>query len=759
MKNLTLFGCLLAVSTIFTSCQNKNEQIADLDAKSGATKQSNSNLKATSNSDWWPNQLNLTILRQNSALSNPMAENFNYIEEFNKLDYDALKSDIRKVLTESQDWWPADFGHYGGLFIRMAWHSAGTYRTGDGRGGSRSGQQRFAPLNSWPDNANLDKARRLLWPIKQKYGKQISWADLMVLTGNVALEDMGFETFGFAGGREDTWEPEIDVYWGAENKWLSDESRYSGNRKLENPLAAVQMGLIYVNPEGPNGNPDPMLAAEDIRQTFGRMGMNDEETVALIAGGHTLGKAHGAGDASNVGPDPEAAGIEEQGFGWKSTYKSGKGADAITSGLEVTWTATPTKWSHLFFFSLFENEWELTKSPSGGHQWVAKGEPKMMVPDAFDSEKKHKPTMFTTDLSLRFDPGFEKISRKFYENPELFNKAFARAWFKLTHRDMGPKTTYLGPEAPAEDLIWQDPIPVINHELINKQDIESLKSIILNSGLTISEMVSTAWASASTYRESDRRGGANGARIRLAPQKDWEANNPDQLAKVLAVLEKIQSDFNAKSTNKKVSVADLIVLAGDAAIEKAAANAGHPVTIPFVPGRMDALQEQTDVNSFAVLEPMADGFRNYLKTKYTILTEELLIDKAQLLTLTAPEMTVLVGGMRSLNANYDGSNKGIFTDKKDELTNDFFTNLLDMSTEWKATSDSKEVFEGLDRKTGKHKYTATRADLIFGSNSELRALAEVYASADAKEKFINDFVAAWDKVMKLDRFDLVYTKN
>lgn len=759
MKNLTLFGCLLAVSTIFTSCQNKNEQIADLDAKSGATKQSNSNLKATSNSDWWPNQLNLTILRQNSALSNPMAENFNYIEEFNKLDYDALKSDIRKVLTESQDWWPADFGHYGGLFIRMAWHSAGTYRTGDGRGGSRSGQQRFAPLNSWPDNANLDKARRLLWPIKQKYGKQISWADLMVLTGNVALEDMGFETFGFAGGREDTWEPEIDVYWGAENKWLSDESRYSGNRKLENPLAAVQMGLIYVNPEGPNGNPDPMLAAEDIRQTFGRMGMNDEETVALIAGGHTLGKAHGAGDASNVGPDPEAAGIEEQGFGWKSTYKSGKGADAITSGLEVTWTATPTKWSHLFFFSLFENEWELTKSPSGGHQWVAKGEPKMMVPDAFDSEKKHKPTMFTTDLSLRFDPGFEKISRKFYENPELFNKAFARAWFKLTHRDMGPKTTYLGPEAPAEDLIWQDPIPVINHELINKQDIESLKSIILNSGLTISEMVSTAWASASTYRESDRRGGANGARIRLAPQKDWEANNPDQLAKVLAVLEKIQSDFNSKSTNKKVSVADLIVLAGDAAIEKAAANAGHPVTIPFVPGRMDALQEQTDVNSFAVLEPMADGFRNYLKTKYTILTEELLIDKAQLLTLTAPEMTVLVGGMRSLNANYDGSNKGIFTDKKDELTNDFFTNLLDMSTEWKATSDSKEVFEGLDRKTGKHKYTATRADLIFGSNSELRALAEVYASADAKEKFINDFVAAWDKVMKLDRFDLVYTKN
>ncbi|WP_274476389.1 catalase/peroxidase HPI [Mangrovimonas aestuarii] len=759
MKNLTLFGCLLAVSTIFTSCQNKNEQIADLDAKSGATKQSNSNLKATSNSDWWPNQLNLTILRQNSALSNPMAENFNYIEEFNKLDYDALKSDIRKVLTESQDWWPADFGHYGGLFIRMAWHSAGTYRTGDGRGGSRSGQQRFAPLNSWPDNANLDKARRLLWPIKQKYGKQISWADLMVLTGNVALEDMGFETFGFAGGREDTWEPEIDVYWGAENKWLSDESRYSGNRKLENPLAAVQMGLIYVNPEGPNGNPDPMLAAEDIRQTFGRMGMNDEETVALIAGGHTLGKAHGAGDASNVGPDPEAAGIEEQGFGWKSTYKSGKGADAITSGLEVTWTATPTKWSHLFFFSLFENEWELTKSPSGGHQWVAKGEPKMMVPDAFDSEKKHKPTMFTTDLSLRFDPGFEKISRKFYENPELFNKAFARAWFKLTHRDMGPKTTYLGPEAPAEDLIWQDPIPVINHELINKQDIESLKSIILNSGLTISEMVSTAWASASTYRESDRRGGANGARIRLAPQKDWEANNPDQLAKVLAVLEKIQSDFNSKSTNKKVSVADLIVLAGDAAIEKAAANAGHPVTIPFVPGRMDALQEQTDVNSFAVLEPMADGFRNYLKTKYTIPTEELLIDKAQLLTLTPPEMTVLVGGMRSLNANYDGSNKGIFTDKKDELTNDFFTNLLDMSTEWKATSDSKEVFEGLDRKTGKHKYTATRADLIFGSNSELRALAEVYASADAKEKFINDFVAAWDKVMKLDRFDLVYTKN
>lgn len=763
MKKTLTFYVLLALGAVVTACQEKPtqdvEKVAEVDGKSGATKKSRSNMNANSNSDWWPNQLNLTILRQNSSLSDPMEEDFNYIEAFNSLPYDSVKSDIRKVLTDSKDWWPADFGHYGGLFIRMAWHSAGTYRSADGRGGSRSGQQRFAPLNSWPDNANLDKARRLIWPVKQKYGNKISWADLMVLTGNVALEDMGFKTFGFAGGREDVWEPEIDVYWGAEEKWLEDSKRYSGERELENPLAAVQMGLIYVNPEGPNGNPDPLLAAEDIRATFGRMGMNDEETVALIAGGHTLGKAHGAGPASNVGPEPESAGIEEQGFGWKSKYKSGKGADAITSGLEVTWTATPTKWSHMFFFSLFENEWELTKSPAGGHQWVAKGEPKMMVPDAYEKGKTHKPTMFTTDLSLRMDPGFEKISRKFYENPELFNEAFARAWFKLTHRDMGPKTTYLGPEAPTEDLIWQDPIPAVDHELINAKDIASLKSQILNSGLSISEMVTTAWASASTYRGSDRRGGANGARIRLAPQKDWEVNNPEQLAKVLGVLENIQKDFNTKSGSKKVSMADLIVLAGAAGVEKAASNAGYSVKVPFTPGRMDATQEQTDIESFKLLEPMADGFRNYLKTRYTISTEELLIDKAQLLTLTAPEMTVLVGGMRAMGANYDGSKHGIFTEKKEALTNDFFVNLLDMSTEWSAADDTKEKFEGKDRKTGEVKYTATRADLIFGSNSELRALAEVYASADAEEKFVHDFVAAWDKVMKLDRFDLIYPQN
>ncbi|MDW7690959.1 catalase/peroxidase HPI [Flammeovirgaceae bacterium SG7u.111] len=753
MKKIIAFLTLLTLSAVIPACQEKKAQeMVEADGESGATKKE----KPTTNRDWWPNQLNVSILRQNSFLSNPMKDSFNYIEEFNSLDYDSLKSDIRKVLTESQDWWPADFGHYGGLFIRMAWHSAGTYRSADGRGGSRAGQQRFAPLNSWPDNANLDKARRLIWPIKQKYGKKISWADLMVLTGNVALEDMGFKTFGFAGGREDVWEPELDVYWGAEKKWLGDEKRYSGDRELENPLAAVQMGLIYVNPEGPNGNPDPLLAADDIRATFGRMGMNEEETVALIAGGHTLGKAHGAGDASHVNHDPESADIEEQGFGWKSDYKSGKGADAITSGLEVTWTSTPARWSHMFFFSLFEHEWELTKSPAGAHQWVAKGEPKMTVPDAYDSEKRHKPTMFTTDLSLRMDPSFEKISRRFYENPELFNDAFARAWFKLTHRDMGPKTTYLGPEAPTEDLIWQDPIPAVDHQLINKSDIANLKSTILNSGLTISEMVTTAWASASTYRGSDRRGGANGSRIRLAPQKDWEVNNPAQLAKVLAVYDKIQADFNAKSGAKKVSMADLIVLAGAAAVEKAAANAGYTVDVPFVPGRMDATQEQTDIASFGLLEPMVDGFRNYLKTQYTISTEELLIDKAQLLTLTAPEMTVLVGGMRSLGTNYDGSKKGVFSDSKDELNNDFFVNLLDMSTEWKKADETKELFNGLDRKTGELKYTATRADLIFGSNSELRALAEVYASDDAKEKFIYDFVAAWDKVMKLDRFDLVY---
>jgi catalase-peroxidase len=751
MKNLILLFLIAFSSALFTACQEKSETV---DGYSGATTKSVSNMKATSNSDWWPNQLNLSMLRQNSSLSSPMGEDFNYIEEFNSLDYEALKKDISEVLTESQDWWPADYGNYGGLFIRMAWHSAGTYRTGDGRGGSRSGQQRFAPLNSWPDNVNLDKARRLLWPIKQKYGDKISWADLFILTGNVALESMGFETIGFAGGREDVYEPNMDVYWGKETKWLDDE-RYKGERELENPLAAVQMGLIYVNPEGPNGNPDPVLAAIDIRETFGRMGMNDEETVALIAGGHTLGKTHGAGPASNVGTEPEAAAIEEQGFGWKSTYKSGKGADAISSGLEVIWTSTPTQWSQLFFFNLFENEWELIKSPAGAHQWEAKN-PKMMVPDAFDSEKMHNPTMLTTDLSLRFDPVYEKISRDFYENPEKFNDAFARAWFKLTHRDMGPKTTYLGPEAPTEDMIWQDPIPAVNHELINSRDIAALKTSLLNSGLSISEMVSTAWASASTYRESDRRGGANGARIRLAPQKDWEVNNPKQLARVLAVLEKIQSDFNAKSGAKKVSLADLIVLAGNAGVEKAAANAGYPIEVPFTPGRMDATQEQTDVASFELLEPMADGFRNYLKTRYTISTEELLIDKAQLLTLTPPELTVLVGGMRALNANYDGSKHGIFTASKDKLNNEFFVNLLDMSTEWKATSDTKEEFEGKDRKTGAAKYTATRADLIFGSNSELRALAEVYGGSNANEKFVKDFATAWEKVMNLDRFDLIY---
>lgn len=748
----------LLITTMWSAmAQEKKEYAAPVDGYSGATKKSSSAMRATSNAAWWPNQLDLSILRQHSNLSNPMGNDFNYAKEFNSVDYEALKADIRALMTNSQDWWPADFGHYGGLFIRMAWHSAGTYRSGDGRGGSRSGQQRFAPLNSWPDNANLDKARRLVWPIKQKYGNKISWADLMVLTGNVALESMGFKTFGFAGGREDVYEPELDVYWGSEGKWLDDKNRYTGDRKLENPLAAVQMGLIYVNPEGPNGNPDPVLAAFDIRDTFGRMGMNDEETVALIAGGHTLGKTHGAGPASHVGPEPEAAPIEEQGFGWKSSYKSGKGEDAITSGLEVIWTSTPVTWSQGFFKSLFENEWELTKSPAGAHQWVAKN-PKVMFPDAFDANKKHKPTMLTTDLSMRMDPVYEKISRKFYENPELFNEAFARAWFKLTHRDMGPNTTYLGPEAPKEDLIWQDPIPALNHPLVTDQDIAALKATLLNSGLSISELVSTAWASASTYRESDRRGGANGARIRLAPQRNWEVNNPAQLNKVLAALEKIQADFNAKSGAKKISMADLIVLAGTAAVEKAANNAGYAVKVPFSAGRMDATQEQTDVKSFELLEPMADGFRNYLKTQYTLSTEELLVDKAQLLTLTAPEMTVLVGGMRALQANYDGSKHGVFSDKKDMLTNEFFVNLLDMSSEWKAIDDTKEKFQGVDRKTGAAKYTATRADLIFGSNSELRALAEVYAQEDSKEKFVKDFVAAWTKVMNLDRFDLIYKK-
>lgn len=708
-------------------------------------------LKGTSNKDWWPNQLNLEVLRQNSQKSNPMGEDFDYKKEFESLDYFALKEDLKKLMTQSNELWPADFGNYGPLFIRMAWHSAGTYRTGDGRGGSRAGQQRFAPLNSWPDNANLDKARRLLWPIKQKYGKKISWADLMILTGNVALESMGFPTYGFAGGREDVWEPESNVYWGSETKWLDDVRHNQG--KLENPLAASQMGLIYVNPEGPGGNPDPIEAAKAIRETFGRMGMNDYETTALNAGGHTFGKTHGAGPASHVGPDPEAAPIEEQGLGWKSSYKSGKGKDAITSGLEVTWTGKPTQWNYGFFKILFDNEWELTKSPAGAHQWKAKNG-KATIPDAFDPNKKHIPTMLTTDLAFRFDPEYSKIARKFYENPKEFEEAFAKAWFKLTHRDMGPKTTYLGPEVPKEDLIWQDPIPALNHELVNDEDIKQLKKQLLNSGLTISEMVSTAWASASTYRGSDRRGGANGARIRLLPQRNWEANNPKQLEKVLATLEKIQKEFNAKNKKKKVSMADLIVLAGTAAVEKAAQNAGYNVNVPFTPGRMDASQEQTDVESFAVLEPIADGFRNYLKTKYTVSTEALLVDKAQLLTLTAPEMTVLVGGMRALHANYNNSDYGIFSSIKDMLSNEFFVNLLDLNTEWKAIDDTKEVFEGKDRVTGKKKWTATRADLIFGSNSELRALAEVYASDDAKEKFVNDFIAAWTKVMNLDRFDI-----
>ena len=753
MKKIILFIGLLMISIFFTACQPKKAT----DALSGATvvKKSDLNKRSAANSDWWPNRLNLDLLRKHSSLTSPMNEEFDYVKEFKSLDYLALKKDLRALMSDSQDWWPADYGSYAGLFIRMAWHNAGTYRSGDGRGGSRSAQQRFAPQNSWPDNANLDKARRLLWPIKKKYGNKISWADLMILTGNVALESTGFKTFGFAGGRTDVWEPNEDVYWGAEEKWLDDSKRYKGDRKLENPLAAVQMGLIYVNPEGPNGNPDPLLAANDIRETFGRMGMNDEETVALIAGGHTLGKAHGAASASHVGPDPEASPIEAQGLGWKSDYKSGKGADAITSGLEVVWTSTPTKWSHLFFFNLFENEWVLTKSPAGAHQWEPKN-PKMMVPDANDSEKMVKPGMFTTDLALRFDPVYEKIARKFYKNPDTFDEAFARAWFKLTHRDMGPKSTYLGQEAPTEDLIWQDPIPVANYKTISDNDIKSLKKEILNSGLTISEMVTTAWASASTYRNSDRRGGANGARIRLEPQVNWEVNNPKQLKKVLAVLEKIQKEFNAKSTTKKVSMADLIVLAGTAGVEKAVSNAGYNFKVPFTSGRTDAIQEQTDINSFNLLEPMADGFRNYLKTKYTLSTEELLVDKAQLLTLTAPEMTVLVGGMRALNANFDGSKKGIFTTNKDKLTNDFFVKLLEMNTEWEATSDSKEEFVGKDRKTGEKKWTATRADLIFGSNSELRALAEFYASNDSKEKFVKDFINAWTKVMNLDRFELIY---
>jgi catalase-peroxidase len=731
----------------------------------------------TRNRDWWPNQLKLSILRQHSSLSNPMGEDFNYTEAFKSLDFEALKKDLHALMTDSQDWWPADFGHYGGLFIRMAWHSAGTYRVGDGRGGAGSGQQRFAPLNSWPDNVSLDKARRLLWPIKQKYGNKISWADLMILTGNVALESMGFKTFGFGGGRPDVWEPDEDVYWGSETTWLGGDIRYANGsegvveghgvvssdddadgkihgRNLENPLAAVQMGLIYVNPEGPDGNPDPVKAVKDIRDTFGRMAMNDEETVALIAGGHSFGKTHGAAPATHVGKEPEAAGIEMQGLGWQNSYGSGKGSDAITSGLEVTWSKTPTQWGNSFFENLFGHEWELTKSPAGAHQWIAK-DAEAIIPDAFDSSKKHRPTMLTTDLSLKLDPTYEKISRRFFEHPDEFADAFARAWFKLTHRDMGPRARYLGPEVPKEELLWQDPIPAVDHALVDETDVAALKAKVLESGLSIAELVSTAWASASTFRGTDKRGGANGARIRLAPQKDWKANNPAQLQKVLGVLEKIQQEFNkAQSGGKKISLADLIVLAGCAGVEKAANDAGHAIKVPFTPGRMDASQEQTDVDSVAFLETFADGFRNYRKGKSPVSTEALLVDKAHLLKLTAPELTVLVGGMRVLNTNYDGSQHGVFTKRPGKLTNDFFVNLLDMRTAWKAAEGEWELYEGRDRTTGEKKWTGTRADLVFGSNSELRAIAEVYGSADGDEKFVKDFVAAWNKVMNLDRFDL-----
>jgi catalase-peroxidase len=705
--------------------------------------------------DWWPNKLNLNILRQHSSKSNPMGEKFNYAKEFKKLNLDAVKKDLFKLMTKSEDWWPADFGHYGPFFIRMAWHSAGTYRISDGRGGGGTGAQRFEPLNSWPDNVNLDKARRLLWPIKQKYGRKISWADLMILAGNCALESMGFKTFGFGGGREDIWESPEDIYWGSEGQWLED-NRYAGDRELENPLAAVQMGLIYVNPEGPNGNPDPIAAAKDIRETFGRMAMNDEETVALIAGGHTFGKAHGAADPKKyVGPEPAAAGIETQGLGWNSSFGTGKGGDTIGGGPEVTWTTTPTKWSNNFFENLFSYEWELTKSPAGAQQWVAKNASDT-IPDAANPSKKHLPTMLTTDLSLRYDPAYEKISRLFYENPDEFADAFARAWFKLTHRDMGPRARYLGPEVPKEDLIWQDPVPAVKNKITNN-DVAALKNKILNSRLSVSQLVSTAWASASTFRGSDKRGGANGARIQLAPQKDWEVNNPTQLEKVLKALKKIQKEFNTKSKSKKVSLADLIVLGGCAGVEKAAKKAGYNIKVPFTPGRGDALQEQTDVDSFGVLEPVGDGFRNYLRKKkgYSASAEEMLVDRAQLLTLTPPEMTVLLGGMRVLKTNFDGSNHGVLTKRAETLTNDFFVNLLDLNTEWKSTSEAEEMFEGYDRKTGKVKWTGTRVDLIFGSNSELRALAEVYASEDSKEKFVKDFVAGWNKVMNLDRFELV----
>lgn len=731
----------------------------------------------TKNNDWWPKQLKVNILRQNSSLSNPLSKDFDYAEAFKTLDLEAVKKDLHVLMTDSQDWWPADFGHYGGLFIRMAWHSAGTYRVHDGRGGAGAGQQRFAPLNSWPDNVSLDKARRLLWPIKQKYGQKISWADLMILTGNVALESMGFKTFGFAGGRADVWEPDESVYWGSETTWLGGDERYSNgsdgvpkdhgvvsadddadgkvhSRNLEKPLAAVQMGLIYVNPEGPDGNPDPILAAKDIRDTFGRMAMNDEETVALIAGGHTFGKTHGAASSDHVDKEPEAAGLELQGFGWKNSFGSGKGADAITSGLEVTWTKTPTQWSNNFFENLFAFEWELSKSPAGAQQWVAKNA-EAIIPDAFDSTKKHLPTMLTTDLSLRLDPEYEKISRRFLENPDQFADAFSRAWFKLTHRDMGPRARYLGPDVPQEVLLWQDPIPEVNHKLIDENDIKLLKEKILNSGLSISQLVAAAWASASTFRGSDKRGGANGARVRLAPQKDWEVNNPAKLAQVLSKLETIQTEFNASQNDgKKVSLADLIVLAGSAGVEKAAKDAGSSVTVSFNPGRMDASAEETDVESFGYLEPKADGFRNYRKTKSAVSTEELLIDKANLLTLTAPELTVLLGGLRVLDINADGSKNGVFTLRPGQLTNDFFVNLLDMNTQWQAVSNDKELYAGNDRSTGQPKWIATRADLVFGSNSELRAVAEVYASTDANEKFVNDFIKVWTKVMNLDRFDL-----
>lgn len=733
--------------------KNNNSDISKCPFHNGQLKQVAGG--GTSNRDWWPNKLKLNILRQHSNLSNPMGEDFNYAEEFKKLDYFALKKDLEAVMTDSKEWWPADFGHYGPFFIRMAWHSAGTYRTSDGRGGGGTGNMRFAPLNSWPDNVNLDKARRLLWPIKQKYGSKISWADLLILTGNVALESMGFKTFGFGGGREDIWEPEEDVYWGAEKEWL-DDNRYSGDRELEQPLAAVQMGLIYVNPEGPNGKPDPIAAARDIRETFGRMAMNDEETVALIAGGHTFGKTHGAAPDSHLEENPEGASLEMQGLGWKSNFGTGVGNDTITSGLEVIWTETPTKWSNNFFENLFGYEWELTKSPAGAHQWQPKGGAGAgKIPDAHDSSKSHVPTMLTTDLSLRFDPEYAKISRRFLENPDQFADAFARAWYKLTHRDMGPKQLYLGPEVPQEELIWQDPVPAVDHDLIDADDIAALKEEILATGLSIAQLVATAWASAGTYRNSDRRGGANGARIRLTPQKNWEVNNPFQLGQVLAKLENVQANFNkAQSGSKKVSLADIIVLGGCAAIESAAKKAGFEVTVPFTPGRTDATQEQTEIDSFAFLEPQADGFRNYTKKKYSVTAEELLVDKAQLMTLTAPEMTVLVGGMRVLNANYDHSSMGVFTDNPETLTNDFFVNLLDMGTVWNKKSGSEGVYEGRDRSTGAVKWTGSRVDLVFGSNSELRAIAEVYACDDSKEKFVNDFVAAWTKVMELDRFDL-----